>query len=124
MTLIDLAIYALVMANVARARISYKIPVPQTEGPEAFLRILRVQVNSAEQLVLHLPLLWIAAFAMDDIFAASLGAVWAFARVLYTRGYYQKPKRRAKGYVISFIINGILLIGGPGQHCCFSLGLK
>ena len=64
-----------------------------------------------EQLVQHLPMLWIAAFAMDDVFAASLGMVWLFARILYAVRYYQKPKRRMKGFIISILTNLALLAG-------------
>jgi hypothetical protein len=110
-TLVDLAIYFALMAKVIHARKIYQIPSPVTDGPEAFLRITRVSASSAEQLVLHLPLLWIASFAMSDLFAASLGAVWALSRVLYARGYYKKAKRRAKGLVIGLVVNGILFAG-------------
>jgi len=110
-TLLDMAIYFVIFANVGRARRKFKIKAPETDGPEMFLRVFRVQANTVEQLVLHLPLLWIAAFAMDDMFAASFGAVWALGRILYARGYYQKPKRRTKGFVIGMIVNVILFIG-------------
>jgi hypothetical protein len=110
-TLIDLAIYFVFMINVARARGTYKIQAPATDGPDAFLRIFRVQANTTEQLVLHLPLLWIAAFAMDDIFAASLGTLWALGRILYARGYYKKAKRRSKGFLIGLVVNAILFAG-------------
>ena len=110
-TLIDMAVYFALIANVGRARRRYKIQAPMTDGPEGFLRVLRVQENTVEQLALHLPLLWIAAFAMDDMFAASLGAVWALSRVIYARGYYQKAKRRTKGFVIGMIVNVLLFLG-------------
>ena len=110
-TLIDMAIYGVLTFNVGRARGKYKVQAPSTDGPEAFLRILRAQQNTVEQLVFHLPLLWIAAFAMDDIFAAAFGAIWALSRVLYARGYYQKAKRRAKGFIIGLIVNMILFAG-------------
>jgi hypothetical protein len=110
-TLIDLMIYAALTANVGRARIKYKIQAPAIAGNETFERILRVQINTVEQLILHLPLLWIAACAMDDMFAAAFGVIWALSRILYARGYYQKAKRRAKGFIIGMLVNVILLIG-------------
>jgi glutathione S-transferase len=110
-TLLDMAIYFVIIANVGRARAQYKVKAPSTEGPDPFQRVLRVQVNTVEQLALHLPILWIAAFAMDDAFAASFGVVWALGRVLYARGYYQKAKRRTKGFVIGMVVNGILFVG-------------
>ncbi len=60
---------------------------------------------------LHLPLLWIAAFAMDDVFAAAFGSVWLLGRTLYTIRYYQKASRRHKGFMIALTANLILLIG-------------
>lgn len=110
-TLLDMAIYFVICVNVSRARREYHVKAPSVDGPEPFQRVLRVQANTVEQMVLHLPILWIAAFAMDDIFAASFGAVWALGRVLYARGYYQKPKRRAKGFIIGMIVNAILFAG-------------
>jgi hypothetical protein len=109
-TLLDMAVYFVIFMNVGRARAKYKVSAPSMEGPEAFQRILRVQANTVEQLVFHLPLLWIAAFAMDDMFAAAFGAIWALSRVIYMRGYYSKAKRRHKGFVIGMIVNAILLI--------------
>ncbi len=110
-TLLDMILYITVSFRVAMARGKYDVEPPNTTGPEKFNRIFRVQQNTLEQLMFHLPLLWIAAFAMDDVFAAAFGIVWTFGRVLYARGYYNKPKRRLKGFQIAMFINLILLIG-------------
>ncbi len=110
-TLLDLVLYFVLTANVARARGKYKVTAPSVEGPDVFQRIYRTQMNTLEQLIMHLPLLWIAAFAMDDVFAAAFGAVWLLGRILYARGYYRKPKSRAKGFIISTFVNIILLVG-------------
>jgi uncharacterized membrane protein YecN with MAPEG domain len=107
-TLMDMFLYFAFTINVGRARAKYKVQAPSTDG---FLRVLRVQENTVEQLIQHLPLLWVAAFAMDDMFAAAFGAVWTLSRVLYARGYYQKAKRRAKGFVIGVLVNLVLLAG-------------
>jgi len=109
-TLLDMAIYFVLFMNVGRARGKHKIKAPTMDGPDAFLRVLRVQENTVEQLIFHLPLLWIAAFAMDDTFAAAMGAVWALGRILYARGYYDKAKRRHKGFVIGMVVNLILFV--------------
>lgn len=110
-TLLDMAIYFAIFMIAGKARRTYKVKAPSMEGPEPFMRAMRVQANTVEQLVLHLPLLWIASLAMADTFAAAFGAVWALARILYARGYYQKPKRRAKGFIIGMIVNAILFAG-------------
>jgi glutathione S-transferase len=110
-TLLDMALYLFVLINVSRARTQHKIEVPKTEGPADFQRVLRAQINTTEHLVLHLPLLWIAAYAMDDVFAALLGFIWCFGRSLYAVRYYQKAGRRLKGFAISMLANLILLLG-------------
>lgn len=110
-TLLDMLLYFFVSLNVAKARNKYKVKAPATEGPEAFQRVFRVQINTHEQLMLHLPLLWIAAFSMSDVFAASLGFIWFIGRILYARGYYIKPKRRLKGFMIAMLMNILLFAG-------------
>ena len=109
-TLVELGVYFVIMLNVGRARRRYKVAAPATDGPEGFVRVFRVQQNTVEQLVFHLPLLWLAAFALDDVFAAALGFVWAFSRILYARGYYAKAKRRFKGFIIGMTVNIILFL--------------
>ena len=110
-TLLDMVLYFWVTLNVAIARNKFSIQPPVTTGPEGFLCVMRVQQNTLEQLALHLPLLWIAAFAMDDVFAATLGLVWFFGRTLYAIRYYQKPSRRLKGFAIAMFTNAILFLG-------------
>jgi len=110
-TLLDMVLYFVVTFKVGLARTKYKVVAPSTDGPEQFLRIFRVQMNTLEQLALHLPLLWIAAYAMDDVFAALLGLIWVFGRALYAVRYYQKAGRRTKGFMIALFANLLLFIG-------------
>ena len=110
-TILDMALYFWVGINVAIGRRKYNVDVPRQDGPEEFVRIIRVHLNTLEQLALHLPLLWIAAFAMDDVFAAVLGLVWFFGRSLYAIRYYQKASRRHKGFAIAMSSNVILFVG-------------
>jgi len=112
-TLLDMVLYFFLSFTVSQGRRIYKIrsPLAETEGPEKFQRFYRMQMSLLEQLVFHLPTLWVAAYAMDDVFAALIGLIWLFGRLLYAVRYYQKPNRRIKGYIISMIANIILLIG-------------
>jgi glutathione S-transferase len=110
-TILDMILYLAITVKVGHGRGKHNIDAPNTDGSEAFKILYRVQMNTLEQLALHLPLLWIAAFAMSDVFAATLGFVWLFARILYAVRYYQKPSRRIKGFVISMAANALLLIG-------------
>lgn len=110
-TLLDMMLYFATMIGVVRGRKKFNIKAPRTDGPDDFLRIFRVQMNTLEHLAFHLPLLWIAAFAMDDVFAGLLGLIWLFGRTLYAVRYYQKANRRMKGFAISMAANFLLLIG-------------
>lgn len=110
-TLVDLVLYFFLSLNVGRGRRRYKVEAPSTDGPPEFLRIFRVQQNTLEQLVMHLPLLWLAALAMGDVFAAAFGCIWPLGRILYARGYYRDAKRRHKGFLISMAVNAVLLLG-------------
>lgn len=110
-TLVDLWLYCATLLAVAHGRKKYGVETPRIDGPESFQRLLRIQISTLEQLALHLPLLWIAAYAMDDVFAAPLGFVWVFARSLYAVRYYQRPGRRIKGRIIAIFANAVLMIG-------------
>jgi len=110
-TLLDIGFFFFTTFKVAKARGKHKISAPFTDGPEEFLRVFRVQMNTLEQMMIHLPLLWISAFAMDDVFAASFGFVWLFSRIIYARGYYRKAKSRAKGFLLGMVMNAVLFAG-------------
>lgn len=110
-TLLALGVYFALTLNVARARGRFKVTPPDTDGPQEFRRVYRVQQNTLEQMALFLPLLWLAAFSMGDLFAASFGCLWPLSRIIYARGYYDKAKRRSKGFIIGIFVNLVLFLG-------------
>jgi uncharacterized membrane protein YecN with MAPEG domain len=110
-TLLDMVLYVVLTFNVGRARGKFKVDAPATDGPPEFRRIYRVQMNTLEQLALHLPLLWLAALSIGDGFAAIFGLVWVIGRTLYARDYYREAKLRARGFLVALGMNAILLIG-------------
>ena len=71
---------------------------------------MRVQTNTVEQMIIFLPLLWIAAFYSGDRIAAAFGAAWVVGRVVYALGYYQEPKKRSAGFMISSVATVSLLV--------------
>jgi glutathione S-transferase len=114
-TVLALILFGVVTANVGRARAKFKIMPPQMSGDPEFERVLRVQQNTLEQIVLFLPTLWIFATVINPIAAASLGAIWVIGRILYAWGYYQAVEKRALGFVISlFTTLAMLLISLGG----------
>ncbi|MGE3624081.1 MAG: MAPEG family protein [Bdellovibrionales bacterium] len=108
--LVDMIIYFALVFNVGRARIKFKVQAPSTDGPPEFRRVYRTQMNTMEQLMLHLPLLWLAAVSIGDSYAALLGCLWIVGRVLYARDYYKAAKGRQRGFFIALFSNVVLLI--------------
>lgn len=110
-TLAALAVYFWMLANVGRARGKFKIAAPSTDGPIGFQSVLRVQMNTVEQLIMFLPALWMCAFYFSDRWAALGGAVWIVGRIIYAIGYYKAPAKRAFGFALTMLGTLGLMIG-------------
>ena len=110
-SVLALILYFVVTANVGRARGKYKVSPPQTTGDPNFERVLRVQQNTSEQLILFLPALWLFTQFVDPIWAAGVGAVWILGRAVYAWGYYQAAEKRLLGFGISSLAT-LILLGG------------
>ena len=89
-----LAMYLGLGALVSRARGMHKVPAPAMSGHPAFERICRVHQNTAEQLLLFLPGLWMFGVYVSDIWAAALGLVFLAGRLLYAQTYFADAGRR------------------------------
>ena len=110
-TVLALILYFAVSANVGRARAKYKIAAPKMSGDPNFERVLRVQQNTLEQLILFLPALWLFSQFVSPVWGAGIGAVWVMSRILYAWGYYQAAEKRALGFGISLLTTIVLLLG-------------
>jgi glutathione S-transferase len=110
-TLAALCVYFWIMANVGRARATYKVAAPSTDGPPEFQSIVRVQVNTVEQMVMFLPALWMCAYFFSDRWAALGGVVWIIGRIVYALGYYKAPGKRGVGFGITTLANFALMLG-------------
>jgi glutathione S-transferase len=110
-TIAALILFFVVTINVGRARVKYGVKAPDMSGEPAFERVLRVQQNTLEQLVLFLPALWIFATFVRSNPAAIIGAIWVFGRILYAWGYYQAAEKRGPGFGISSLATIVLLLG-------------
>jgi glutathione S-transferase len=110
-TIAALILFFVVTINVGRARVKYGVKPPEMSGEPAFERVVRVQQNTLEQLVLFLPALWIFAMFIQSNTAAIIGAVWVFGRILYAWGYYQAAEKRGPGFGISSLATIVLLLG-------------
>uniref|UniRef100_B8HYD2 Membrane-associated protein in eicosanoid and glutathione metabolism (MAPEG) n=1 Tax=Cyanothece sp. (strain PCC 7425 / ATCC 29141) TaxID=395961 RepID=B8HYD2_CYAP4 len=110
-TVFALLVYLILTINVGRARAKYKVPVPQMTGDPNFERVLRVQQNTLEQLVLFLPGLWLFSFYVSPIWGAGLGSIWVMGRIIYAWGYYSAVEKRGIGFAISSLSGMVLLLG-------------
>jgi len=110
-TVITLIVFFVITANVGRARLKYKVPVPQTSGDPDFERVFRVQQNTLEQLILFLPSLWLFSLFVSQIWGAGIGGVWVIGRILYAWGYYQEAQKRRLGFGINALSVIVLLLG-------------
>ena len=110
-TLAVLMMYFWIIYNVALARGKYQVHAPIVDGPPEFLRALRVQINTVEQLVFFIPALWLCASWWNDKMAAVGGVIWLVGRVMYAIGYYRDAAKRSLGFMIATFAAFALVFG-------------
>ena len=98
------------MAIVGRTRGKHKIFPPAMLGHPDVERALRVQGNTVEQVVIFLPLLWVATLYFHGWIPPLLGLVWCVGRVLYAIGYMKEASKRGPGFAIAALASLALLI--------------
>ncbi len=98
--------------QVGRGRAAHGVPAPAMTGHPQFERLVRVQANTLEWLVIYIPCLWMFALYFDGRVAAAVGAVWIVGRVIYARAYARDPSTRTLGFMIQASATLILLVGG------------
>jgi glutathione S-transferase len=98
--------------RVGGMRGKHNIQAPATTGHPEFDRAYRVQMNTMEQFVLFLPLLWLANafFHMLPLLVGALGLVWIVGRIIYAQAYMADPSSRSLGFTISIVATAGLLI--------------
>jgi len=94
---------------VGRMRGKHSVRAPAVSGAPEFERAFRVQMNTLEQFVLFLPLLWLITVypVVSGYLAPGLGLIWLVGRVLYCLGYMAEAAKRSSG----FLIAGVALLG-------------
>ena len=110
-TLLVVLLMFLTGLNVARARGRYGIKAPAVTGHEMFERVFRIQMNTLENAVLMLPVLWLYAGFIDDLGAAVQGGIWLAGRVWYAIAYQNDPKKRSGGFSLALLAFASLGLG-------------
>ena len=64
---VALLVYYFTLFKAGTARVKYNIQAPSHDGPEEYVRKVRVHINTLEHLALFLPGLWLFSIAVDPI---------------------------------------------------------
>jgi uncharacterized MAPEG superfamily protein len=87
-----------------KARGKYDIKAPAISGHPGFERAYRVQMNTIENTVMFLPVLWLAAtHGFGGLWAGTAGIVWLIGRAWYGLAYLKDPASRGAGFIVSML---------------------
>ncbi|MGL4541118.1 MAG: MAPEG family protein [Polymorphobacter sp.] len=109
-TILALLVYFGLGAVVGKARGTYGVAAPAMTGHVEFEKRSRVQINTLEQIVIFLPLLWLALAVLGDHWAALAGLIWSVGRIVYARAYYADPTKRSFGFTLTLLPMVVLLV--------------
>jgi len=111
-TLLAAGILFVLFGQAGRLRSKHNIQAPAMTGHPRFERAVRIQMNTVEQFVIFLPLLWLATiyFRIYGWAPGILGFVWCLGRIVYAFGYMSSPENRQAGMLITAFANVALLI--------------
>jgi glutathione S-transferase len=114
-TLLLIIEYIIFAGLVGKARVEGGVDAPAMTGDPTFERASRVQLNTAEQLIITIPAMWICGSYFRPDVAAILGGVFFIGRFVYRGQYMREPSSRLVGMVIGFLANiGLVLTGAWG----------
>ena len=111
-TLIAILEYMFFTMRAGFGRAKYGVEAPATSGHPEWERMYRVQQNTLEQLVIFLPALWVFAHFVSPTIAAGVGCLFLVGRPLYGIGYVAAPEKRTAGFLLGFLSNVVLVLGG------------
>ena len=111
-TVLAILLTLILVGRVGYLRGRLKIDAPATAGHPQFERAFRIHANTVENLVLLLPLLWVASSFYGGQIPFWLGLLWVVSRVIYAFGYAQtNTQMRGPGAALGFIaLIGLLVL--------------
>jgi uncharacterized membrane protein YecN with MAPEG domain len=116
-TVLDVLFLFFATFRTAIMRGRHAILAPATVGHPEFDRAYRVQMNTLEQLVMFLPLMWIAALYPIGWpwLAPAFGVLFVIGRALYMQLYMADPAKRGPGAGLTGLtIAAVLLLAIAG----------
>jgi glutathione S-transferase len=110
-TLLAILLTFLASGRVSQMRGKHGIHAPATIGHPEFERAFRAHANTVENLILYVPLLWMAAFFYGGQIPFWVGLIWIVGRVLYVAGYSSgDTSKRAPGAYLGYASLGGLAV--------------
>ncbi|MBA58778.1 MAG: MAPEG domain-containing protein [Gammaproteobacteria bacterium] len=109
---VALLVYYFTLTKSALARGKHGVEAPSHDGPEEYMRYVRVHQNTLEHIVIFIPALWLFAYSVDFFWAAAIGLVWPVGRLFYAFGYYEAADKRMPGFILSMLPLYVLVLGG------------
>ena len=91
-------------------RRKHGVKAPASTGHPEFEAANRIHQNTIEQLVLFLPVLWLALYVLGDAITGLIGAVWIIGRIVYANAYARDPATRGPGMGITMLPTAVLLL--------------
>jgi len=115
-TIIAVLVAMAMGGRVGYMRGKYKIEAPAVVGHPAFERAYRTHLNTVENLVLFIPLVWIASVFYGGQIPFYLGLLWVVGRVIYAIGYAQtNTQMRGPGFGLSALaLIGLIVLSAIG----------
>jgi uncharacterized membrane protein YecN with MAPEG domain len=111
MIMLALLEYVAMAALVGRAREKFGILAPTMTGHPDFERVIRVHLNTLENLIIFVPAVWVFASYVSALWAAILGFVFVVARAVYAIGYLRAADKRSIGAAITGLVDLVLVVG-------------
>ena len=102
-TIVALVYTFILSARVGARRLKLGIDAPAISGQAEFDIAFRIHMNTIEQLVLFIPMLWIAVTVVGDVWAAAIGAIWVIGRIIYATGYTAGVDKRGPGMLVTVL---------------------
>ena len=104
-------VYTFILSGqVGAARGKAGVNAPAMSGQPDFDRAFRIHMNTVEQLVLFIPVLWLGTIVVGDPWAAAIGVVWIVGRVIYATGYRKAVEKRGPGFAITVLPTAVLTV--------------
>jgi glutathione S-transferase len=109
-TFLALAQFQLFGVMVGAMRQKHNVLAPAETGHEEFERMNRVHLNTAEQLIIFIPALWMHALYANPLYGAIVGLFFIIGRFIYRAAYLKNPRSRGLGFSMTMVSSTVLLI--------------